>query len=204
MQDSCMSTYSARLLIDYAVACGISRQHILRASDCTATLLMSDFRWMSYKSWISLLRITCDELGSNPYDVAYCATMHQRSGVNKQISVLSQLSINMLRQHINFIISRFVNKNLISMVSVNSHDIAVRFSPINVELFSADLCAYNRGVCSAIMHMRLGDSTVSFTNTDCVCNGDLCCMYVMPRVFSIVDDSSIVISENDINNMFAT
>lgn len=202
MQDSCMSTYSARLLIDYAVACGISRQHILKASDCTATLLLSESRWMSYKSWISLLRIVCGELSSNPYDVAYCATMHQRSGVNKQISVLSQLSINMLKQHINYIISRFVNKNLISMLSVDAHSIAVRFSPVDIELYSADLCAYNRGVCSAIMHMRLGDSTINFTGADCVCNGDLCCTYVMPRILSVVDDSSAVVSENDINNIF--
>ena len=129
--------------------------------------------------------------------------MHQGKR-SKQIELLARLPFLALQRHLNHIVRSYMNKNIISHISAYPVNIEVQFSPLDIAYYSQDLCDYNRGFCTAIMHLRLGERALHFKELSCVCKGDLSCTYVMPVMFGAVDkDKSLVdIAVEEINKAF--
>lgn len=199
-----ISAYATKLLLDYTESCGILKQSLLTKSNVPATVLFSDSRWLSFADWSVLLTAVCKELYRDPYYVGYHATMWQNNSPTKQTKVLRLLPFPLLKAVLPHIIKRYINKNLNSVLSQTDDHIILTISPENITLYTREFCEYNRGVCAAIMDIRLKWTGSVVRETTCIMKGDLCCTYVMDKVFGEVDtvSESMAITSDDIDYLF--
>lgn len=199
-----MSSYATKLILDYAASCGIPRNKLLRDSNVAATVLMDNDRWLNFSDWEKLLSSVCEYICTSPYYVGYRSIVKQQLSPAKQTKILQSLPFSILKQVLPHIIKSYINKNLNSVLSEDGSNIILRVSPIDINLYSKKLCEYNKGVCSAVIDGRLKKCGSIIKETTCVCNGDLCCTYIMDKTFGEVDKTSeaIMVTIEDIDNLF--
>lgn len=199
-----MSSYATKLILDYAASCGIPKNKLLKDSSVAATVLMDNNRWLNFSDWEKLLNSVCEYVCVDPYYIGYRSVVRQQLSPVKQTKILQSLPFSILKQVLPYIIKNYINRNLNSVLSEDGSNIILRISPIDIKLYSNKLCEYNKGVCSAVIDRSLKRCGSIIKETTCVCNGDLCCTYVMDRTFVEIDKTSdsLIITTEDIDNLF--